>query len=462
MSDQVPPATSTATSGQEPGREMWTSRFGFLMAAVGSAVGLGNMWRFAYIASEHGGAAAVLLYVVLTFAVGVPILIAEFALGRAAKLSPIGAMRRQIGRGWAPFGFLFILAGALILAYYGVIAGWVLRYALDTILSPWPADTAGYFGSIASGASAIGFQLVIMAITIFVVARGVGRGIERLSSLLMPALFLILVGLAIWAATLVGGGEGYRFYLTPRFDELFSLETLAASTSQAFFSLSLGMGAMLTFASYLPRDTNLPRESTTIALADFAVAFIAGLVVFPVIYALGLQAAVGESTVGALFISLPGAFHAMGGVGRVVGLFFFVALLFGALTSTVALLEVVVASVIDEFKVRRPVAAVASGLAILLIGLWPATNINALGFLDAVASNVVLPLGGLIIAIAVAWKMSGAIDEVRAGASPAISRMLGGWLWMLRIIVPPLLVIVLYETIPAAIEAGRVLFGGGG
>ena len=459
MSDPVTPATST-TAPAPAGREMWTSRFGFIMAAVGSAVGLGNMWRFAYIASEHGGAAAVLLYVVLTFAVGVPVMIAEFALGRSAKLSPIGALRKELGRSWAPFGFLFILAGALILAYYGVIAGWVLRYALDTILSPWPADTAGYFSGIASGIDAIGFQLIIMAATIFVVARGVSSGIERLCAFMMPALFLILLGLAIWAATLPGGGEGYRFYLTPRFEELFSLETLAAATSQAFFSLSLGMGAMLTFASYLSRQANLPRESATIAMADFSVAFIAGLVVFPVIYALGLQSAVGESTVGALFISLPGAFHAMGSAGRVVGLFFFVALLFGAITSTVALLEVVVASTMDELKVRRPVAALGAGLLILLIGLWPATNINALGFLDAVASNVVLPLGGLIIAIAVAWKMPRVIEEVRAGASPGISRMLGGWLWVLRIAVPPLLVVVLYETIPAAIAAGRVLFGG--
>ncbi len=460
MSDQQTAASSTTTPGT-PGREMWTSRFGFLMAAVGSAVGLGNMWRFAYIASEHGGAAAVLLYVVLTFAVGVPVLIAEFVLGRASGLSPIGAMRKELGRVWAPFGFLFILAGALILSYYAVIAGWVLRYALDAILTPFPADAAAYFGGMAAGGSAIMFQLVIMAITIFVVARGVGGGIERLSSFMMPALFLILGGLAVWAATLPGGGAGYEFYLTPRFEELFSLETLAASTSQAFFSLSLGMGAMLTFASYLPRDANLPRESATIAMADFSVAFIAGLVVFPVIYALGLQGAVGESTVGALFISLPGAFYEMGSVGRVVGLFFFIALLFGALTSTVALLEVVVASVMDEWKLRRPVAAITGGGAIALIGLWSALDTNALGFLDAVASNVVLPLGGFIIALGVAWKMPNALAEAAQGASPRATKLLTGWLWTLRIVVPPLLVVVLYETIPAAIEAGRVLFGSG-
>jgi len=430
------------------------------MAAVGSAVGLGNMWRFAYIASEHGGAAAVLLYVVLVFAVGVPVMIAELVLGRASGQSPIGAMRKELGRAWAPFGLLFILAGALILSYYAVIAGWVLRYALVAITSSFPADAGAYFGEMAAGGPAIVFQVLIMLVTVIVVARGIGSGIERLSSFMMPALFLILIGLAIWAATLPGGDAGYAYYLVPRFEELLSLETLAASTSQAFFSLSLGMGAMLTFASYLPKSSNLPKDAATIALADFSVAFVAGLVVFPVVYALGLQAAVGESTVGALFISLPGAFSAMGGVGRVVGLFFFIALLFGAVTSTVSLLEVVVASMIDEGKMKRPVAAWLAGGLITLVGLWSALDTNALGFLDAVANSVMLPLGGLVIALGVAWKMPNALDEAATGASPRAVKMLRGWLWALRIMVPPLLIVVLYETIPAAIVAGRVLFGG--
>lgn len=452
-------STATPASGSA-GREQWTSRFGFIMAAVGSAVGLGNMWRFAYIASEHGGAAAVLLYVVLTFAIGVPVMIAELVLGRASGQSPIGAMRKELGRAWAPFGVVFILAGALILSYYAVIAGWVLRYALVALTSSFPADAGAYFGEMAAGGPAILFQLAIMLVTVLVVARGIGSGIERLSSFMMPALFLILVGLAIWAATLQGGGAGYAYYLVPRFEELFSLETLAASTSQAFFSLSLGMGAMLTFASYLPKDANLPKDSTTIALADFSVAFIAGLVVFPVVWALGLQSAVGESTVGALFISLPGAFSAMGGVGRVVGLFFFIALLFGAITSTVSLLEVVVASMIDEGKMKRPVAAFVAGGFITLVGLWSALDTDALGFLDAVANSVMLPLGGLVIALGVAWKMPNALDEAAMGASPRTVKLLRGWLWTLRIMVPPLLIVVLYQTIPAAIEAGRVLFSG--
>ena len=451
------PAEATAA-----GREVWGSRFGFLMAAVGSAVGLGNMWRFSYVTAEHGGAAFVLLYLIITFLVGVPVMIAEFGIGRETRLSPIGALRRIGGSGWIPAGYLFVAAGFLILSYYAVIAGWVTRYAIEAILSPWPADAGAYFGQVSgtgegeSSLPPILYHLGFMTITILIVAGGVKAGIERVSSFMMPLLGLILIGLAVWATTLTGAGEGYRYYLTPNVEELFSLETLAAASSQAFFSLSLGMGAMLTFASYLKRDTNLPAESTIISLSDFSVAFIAGLVVFPVIFALGLQEAVSGSTVGALFISLPGAFVAMGAIGRIVGIFFFVALFIGAITSAIALLEVVVSSVIDEWKFDRRKAAITGGVVIALLGILPASNINILGAMDAVASEVFLPLGGLLIALLVGWGPAGKRLEVYTeGASPAVRGLFGGWLWTLRLVVPILLVIVLTQTAPAALAAIR-------
>ncbi|HUF50079.1 MAG TPA: sodium-dependent transporter [Longimicrobiales bacterium] len=466
------PSTSTAGGPVPPeatgaGRELWGSRFGFLMAAVGSAVGLGNMWRFSYATAEHGGAAFVMLYLIITFTVGVPVMIAEFGIGRETRRSPIGALRRMGGAGWVPAAYLFVAAGFLILSYYAVIAGWVSRYAIEAILSPWPADAGAYFGAVsgsADGASKLPpilYHLGFMALTILIVAGGVKGGIERVSSFMMPLLGLILVGLAVWATTLAGAGEGYRYYLTPKFEELFSLETLAAASSQAFFSLSLGMGAMLTFASYLKRDTNLPAEATIISLSDLAVAFIAGLVVFPVIFALGLQEAVGESTVGALFISLPGAFVAMGAIGRVVGIFFFVALFIGAITSAIALLEVVVSSVIDEWKFDRRKAAIAAGIVIALLGILPASNINALDAMDGVASEVFLPLGGLLLAMLVGWGPAGKRLEVFSeGASPAVRGIFGGWLWTLRVVVPILLVVVLSQTVPSALEKVRTAFGG--
>ena len=463
MNDQ---RTTTAVPADTAGREVWGSRFGFLMAAVGSAVGLGNMWRFSYVTAEHGGAAFVLLYLVITFVVGVPVMIAEFGIGRETRLSPIGALRRIGGSPWVPAGYLFVAAGFLILSYYAVIAGWVTRYALEAILTPWPADAAEYFGRVsgsgegASSVPAMAYHLAFMTITILIVAGGVKAGIERVSSFMMPLLGVILIGLAVWATTLSGADEGYSYYLTPNVDELFSLETLAAASSQAFFSLSLGMGAMLTFASYLKRDTNLPGESTIISLSDFSVAFIAGMVVFPVIFALGLQDAVSGSTVGALFISLPGAFVAMGAIGRIVGIFFFVALFIGAITSAIALLEVVVSSVIDEWKFDRRKASIAAGVLIAVIGLLPAANINVLGAMDAVASEVFLPLGGLLIAMLVGWGPAGRRLEVYTeGASPWVRNLFGGWLWTLRLIVPVLLIVVLTQTVPAALGAIRAIGG---
>lgn len=446
----------------DEGRELWGSRIGFLLAAVGSAVGLGNMWRFSYATAEHGGAAFVLFYILLTFLIGIPIMIAEFGLGRSTRRSPIGALRAAGGRAWVPLGLLFVSAGFLILGYYSVIAGWVTRYALDALMSPFPADAGAYFGQVTSGPAPVIFHLIFMALVIFIVAGGVKAGIERVSKIMMPVLALIMLGLAVWAATLIGAGDGYRFYLTPSFEELLSLETIAAASSQAFFSLSLGMGAMLTYASYLPRNADLPRESTIVALSDFGVAFIAGLVVFPVIFALGLQAAVDESTLGTLFISLPGAFQAMGTKGHIVGVLFFVALFIGAITSGVSLLEVVTSSVIDETSLSRRSAALITGGIIAIIGIGPAMSLDILGAFDAIASDVFLPLGGLALALLVGWgPPSRRIEMFAEGSSAFVRSIIGGWVWTVRIIVPPFLLIVLSQNIPVAIRAVAAIGGGG-
>ncbi|HEX2165830.1 MAG TPA: sodium-dependent transporter [Longimicrobiales bacterium] len=458
--NQHPTASTESTSETGAGRELWGSRFGFLMAAVGSAVGLGNMWRFPYSTAEHGGAAFVLLYIIITFVVGVPIMIAEFGLGRSTRRSPIGALRRAGGAGWAPAGYLFVAAGFLILAYYSVIAGWVSRYAIEAILTPWPADAGAYFEEVSGSGLAVVYHLAFMAVTLLIVAGGVKAGIERVSSIAMPILALILIGIAVWATTLTNASEGYSYYLTPDFSALFSLDTLAAASAQAFFSLSLGMGAMLTFASYLSRNTNLPREAAVVALSDFGIAFIAGLVVFPVIFAMGLQDAVSASTVGALFIAIPGAFVEMGAVGRTVGILFFVALFIGAITSAISLLEVVVSSVIDESKIDRRKAAIIGGIIIALIGILPARDLTVLNAMDLVAAEVLLPLGGLVLAMLVGWGAAGRnLDAFAEGASPRTRKLLHGWRWALRIAVPPLLIVVLYKTIPAGIEAIRGIGG---
>ena len=438
-------------------REQWTSRHGFVLAAIGSAVGLGNMWRFSYLAAENGGAAFVILYLVTTLVIGLPVLLAELVLGRGSQKSPIQALIHYGGSRWKPLGLVFVTAGFLILSYYAVIAGWAVRYGLAAIASGFDPDAAERFGEVASGWDAFGYHLAFMAFTVFVVIRGVSRGIERTSVVLMPMLFVLVVGLALYAATLDGASAGYAYYLRPDFSKLLSLNVLKDAAGQAFFSLSLGMGAMLTFASYLGRDVNLPRAAVIIAGADIAIAFIAGLVVFPMIFALELSADVGASTVGALFITLPKAFAEMGSVGRGVGILFFAALIVGALTSAISLLEVVVSSAIDGLGWSRRQAGILLGVAIAVLGAPSAWSTDILGAVDQVANNILLLGGGFALSIFVGWVMADPIEEASEGATGAA--WFGSWRNLLRYAVPAFLFFILvYDAIPSTFRTIADLF----
>lgn len=439
-------------------REGWGTKAGFILAAVGSAVGLGNMWRFPYAVSDKGGAAFVILYIVMVFAVGVPIMLSEFAVGRRTRLSPIDALRETGGPRWTSLGFLYVLTGFLILAYYSVIAGWTMRYTLEALLSGFAADPGAYFEQSTTGIGAVLYHMAFMAITISIVVGGVKAGIERVSLVLMPVLFVLVVGLAVYALTLSGGSAGYSFYLRPRLADFFSTSTLAAAASQAFFSLSLGMGAMLTYASYLKRDENLPGSAATISLADFGVAFIGGLVVFPVIFAFGLQGDIGASAIGALFISVPRAFVEMGAAGRIVGLLFFTALFVGALTSGISLLEVVTSSLIDHWKLDRTRAALGSGIVIMVIGIPSAYNQNVLGLFDAVAGEFFLGVGAFFLALLVGWRALGVADEVKLGFSH--EGLIRGWLWLIRVVAPIILAVVIYDRGRNVVNMIRSMIGG--
>jgi NSS family neurotransmitter:Na+ symporter len=419
-------------------REYFNTRIGFVLAAVGSAVGLGNMWRFPYVAAEGGGAAFVTLYIILTLCVGIPLMLSEFSVGRGSRLSPIGALRKLGGGRWSLLGYMYVFTGFIILAYYSVIAGWVVRYAVDGILAGFPADPGAQFEVVTTGWSPIWYHLLIMGTTIGIVSLGVQKGIERAALVLMPVLFSILIILAIWAFTLDGAVEGYAFYLRPSLSELFDPRILSQAAGQAFYSLSLGMGCMLTFSSYLSDDSNLGREAVTISFSDFGVAFIAGLVVFPVIFALGMQNEVSESTIGALFIALPGAFVEMGAAGRVVGILFFVALIVGAITSAVSLLEVVTSSVIDEFNLPRKPASVGGGILIALLGLLPASSMAFLALIDSL-SEAMLALGAFFMAIFVGWVAVGAADEMRKGASERSKRFVPAAMGAVRFVLPPVI-----------------------
>lgn len=423
-------------------------------------MGLGNLWRFAYTASQGGGAAFVALYLILVFVIGVPLLTAELVIGRHTGQSPIRALTMVGGRRWSWLGVVFVIAGFGILSYYSVIMGWTGRVLIDTLRGAIPADTGAYFGEISVGNDAIFFHLIGMALAIAVVTGGIRGGIERVAMILMPILFLLIVGLAIWAATLSGAGPGYAFYLRPQLSEVLRATTFTQAAGQAFFSLSLGMGAILTYASYLRGKGNLPKEGGTIALSDTAVAFVGGLVTFPVIYHFGLQGDVGASNVGALFIAVPRGFHSMGAAGTVVGAIFFSALYIAALTSAISLLEVAVAAFIDGLGWTRRRSCWVAGGGIALLGIPSALDTNWLGLVDQVVGNVFLIFGGLMTALLVGFVWSrGADQELAQGFHNAAARR--AWLWLLRTVVPLLLLIVLVGSVGAIAPLARAVFGGG-
>ena len=444
------------SSDSAQSRELFGTRIGFVLAAVGSAVGLGNMWRFPYQAAEGGGAAFVAAYIVMTFLIGVPMILAEFAAGRRARLSAFGAVRSIGGSKWSPFALLLVVTPLLILAYLSVVTGWALRYALDAATSGFSPDPAERFAAVSSGGAAMPYYAVSLAATVGIVVFGVRKGIERASLLLMPILFVLLIGLAIWASTLPNAIAGYRFYLAPSVEAVLDPDVLQAAAAQAFYSLSVGMGIMITYASYYSRDENLNREAALIALSDFSVAFIGGLVVFPIVFALGLSGEIGESTVGALFISLPGAFLQMGTAGRVVGTAFFAALVVAAITSAVSLLEVVSSALIDQAGLRRRAATLCAGLIAGMVGLWPALSLESLAVMDQVAAELFTVLGVLGTALLVGWVMKKPEQELLLGAAPSFRRIVPAALFLVRYVVPLLLTWIAWLSLRQTVG---VLFG---
>jgi len=427
-------------------REEWRSRTGFLLAAVGSAVGLGNMWRFSYLASEKGGAGFVALYLVFTLLIGLPVMLAELTIGRGARSGPIAALEHFGGSAWRWLGVVFVAAGFLILSYYGVIGGWTLRYAFEAATVGFAADSGAHFGELASGFDSLAMQVIFMAMTVLIVSGGIGAGIQWAARIAMPGLFVIMIGIAIYAFTLDGSGAGYAYYLNFDLEKALALDVIVAAAGQAFFSLSLGMGAMLTFASYLPRESHLVKETVTISFADFGVAYVAGLMVFPLIFALGMGSEISGSTIGALFVALPKAFATMGFVGRFVGFAFFVALVVGALTSAISLLEVLVSASMDAFHWERRRAAVTAGFLVTGLGAWSAFDIDILDLADSIAINLFLVGGGLGIAIFVGWIMHDPIGEASAGGTKSPVYVV--WQWLLRVVVPAALLFILWHALP--------------
>ncbi|SIR15339.1 neurotransmitter:Na+ symporter, NSS family [Haladaptatus litoreus] len=415
-------------------RETWTSRVGFILAAVGSAVGLGNIWRFPYMSAENGGAAFLVVYLIAVALIGLPAILAEFVIGRETKKNVVDAFRNLGGPVAALIGVLGLFTGFWMLSYYSVVGGWVIQYVIGSLSGAYFADPGMYFGQVSEGTGTILFHAIFMAITIGIVAAGVEKGIEVGTKIMVPSIAILMIGMAAWAFTLDGAGAGYDYFLTADFGVIAEnyQSIIPDAVGQALFSLSLGMGAMITYASYLDGDDNLLGDGISITVLNTFVGVLAGFVVFPLLFAQSIDP--GSAGAGAVFVSLAQAFAELP-AGGIIGFVFFLVLLIAALSSAISLLEVVVSYFVDNFDVSRPILTTGIGVMIFLLGVPSALNINTFTMFDNIASNILLPLGVTLTVIFVGWIYGGgAVAELRRGLGKN-SSFGPVWLWHIRIVV---------------------------
>ncbi|MEP5103371.1 MAG: sodium-dependent transporter [Ekhidna sp.] len=415
-------------------RGNFSSRIGFILAAAGSAVGLGNIWKFPFEVADGGGAAFVLIYLIFAFILCFPVMVTEVAIGRKTEKNPIGAFNALGFKRWNIIGKFGILCGVLILSFYNVVAGWAFGYFLEMIMGNFEIGNA--FGSFTSDIVKVGgYAIVFMFTTAYIVSKGVSGGIEKLAKILMPTLIVMILSLVIYSFTLPNAMEGVKYYLVPDLSKLTNVNTIGGALRQAFFSLSLGMGALITYGSYLSKKENIVSSSALITLFDVGIAFIAGLMMFPLVaYNLGGEMSNVQGGAGLIFVTLPGVFETLGGtLGVIVGGFFFLLLSFAALTSTVSLLEVPVSYVVDEYKVKRKRAVIIMSVIIFLIGIpsllgngYSEFFTNAFNlpggssdFMTLVGyiTDVLLMFGGFLIVTfaAYVWKKESLADEISQG-----------------------------------------------
>jgi NSS family neurotransmitter:Na+ symporter len=438
-------------------RDHWASKLGFVLAASGSAIGLGNIWRFPYKAGQYGGGAFVIAYIVSVLIIGIPIMIAEFIIGRSAQKSPVGAFKQlSSSKVWPLLGWLGVLSGFMILSYYSVVGGWILRYIWESSFHFFQQGTAGPIFSdfLANPWQQLFWHGLFMLLTMIIVRGGITTGIERWSKLLMPSLLVILLILMVNSLRYPGAGEGIQFILKPDFSKL-TREGILEALGHAFFSLSLGMGAMLTYGSYLDRETNISSSALEIVVLNTFYALMAGLMIFPIVFTYNVDPQVGP---GLFFITLPEVFARMP-AGQLVSIAFFLLVAFAAITSAISLLEVVVSYFIDELNWSRKKADYVMGTVIFLIGVPSALSWSTLkGFtifgkrdvfdsLDFLATNYMLPIGGLFIAIFAGWVLTHGQKEAEIKRIENTFHFYDIWHFLVKYIAPlAVLVILLQKT----------------
>lgn len=460
-------------SGKEK-RNSFSGSIGFVLAAAGSAVGLGNIWRFPYLAAKDGGGLFLVVYLILALTFGFTLLTTEIAIGRNTKQSPLTAYG-QISAKWKPLGVLASLVPVIILPYYCVIGGWVVKYFLAYMTEDISAIAAdGYFsGYISQKVMPVALMMVFLGAVAFIVFRGVNHGIESFSKIIMPLLLLLVIGIAVFSLTISHtdadgstrtGLQGFKIYIIPNLDGITLRsfgQVLIDAMGQLFFSLSVAMGIMVTYGSYVRDDANLMQSINQIEIFDTAVAFLAGVMIIPAVFTFMGTEGMQSSGPGLMFVSLPKVFHSMGGVGRIIGILFFAMILFAALTSAVSVMEAVVSSMMDQFHISRIRAAVIE-TAIALVGgiavcfgynFWyfelPLPNgatAQILDIMDYISNNCLMPITAIATCILIGWVTGPdlVIGEVeKTGCRFGRKRL---YIAMIRIIAPILLLVLFVQS----------------
>ena len=439
-------------------RDNFGSRFGALVAMAGSAVGLGNLWRFPYLVGENGGAAFIILYVIMCFALCLPIFMSEFVIGRRSQKNAFAAFRDLSGGSrWKWVGVITIVVPMIVLSYYSVIGGWSVDYLMKaaTVSFTGNADKAQMFNSLVTSTWApLIAHTVFLLLTALVVALGIKGGIEKFSKVMMPLLFMIVLAIAVYALTLPGAQKGVDYLYNPDFSKITG-KTFAAALGQAFFSLSLGFGTILTYASYVSKKENIMFQSTATAVCDLLFALIAGVAIMPAVFAFGLSP---DNGPGLVFETLPRVFGQMP-AGGLIAILFFVALLVAAITSSISMMEVAVSYLVEEKKISRKWACViifaicwAIG-AICSLSFGPLSHIkinggNLFDFFDNLSSNVLMTLGSLLTVLFVGWRLkkTDVYDEFTNGGSLRKNVRLFGVLWFLIRYICPIVIAFIFVT----------------
>lgn len=450
-------------------RENWSSRIGFIMASAGSAIGLGNIWRFPYMVGDNGGGAFLIVYLICSLTIGLSVMIGEFTLGRRSGLAAVGAFKKY-NRNFTFVGFLGVLSAFLIMGFYPVVGGWSLAYIFKSFIglladSSTIGDAFGAF--ITSPVEPIIWTILFLIMNLVIVAKGIASGIEKAGKILMPALFVILLLIAVKSLSLAGASEGLKFLFMPDFSKL-SGKTVLAALGQAFFSLSLGMGIMITYGSYLSKDEDLKHNATIVTLLDTGIALLAGIAIFPALFAFGMEPTQGP---GLVFVVVPQVFAAFGALGPVFSALFFVALTVAALTSSISLLEAVVAYLIDERNVPRKKAVTLSSaimvitciLSSLSLGAMSGVKIFGVGFFDLfdiLTDKIFMALAGMIICIFIGWfmKKEDIKDEVTSNGKIPFS-LFEIWYFLIKFIIPIAVAAIAFSGMKSIEHRELLLFG---